>query len=110
MGKAGATSSEATAKWEYGQERKLHKQISGFFTIRNIVFIHSRTDKRTTTATGVPDYIIFLPNLPEICIEVKIGKGELRDGQEKWHAKYKAATGRAVFVVRSLDEVKSLLP
>jgi hypothetical protein len=109
LGKAGVTSAEAVAKHEYGKERKLHQQICQLLNIRNYVYIHSRTDKRATNGAGVPDFIIFRRDQPELCVEVKYGMGSLSEDQMKWAIKYAASTDRLVEIVRSLDEVKTLL-
>lgn len=109
MGKAGVTSSEAIAKYAYGQERKLHQQICQLLDIRNMVYIHSRTDKRATNGAGVPDFIIFLTDKPELCVEVKVGNNKLSEDQIKWADNYERKTGRFVFTVRSLEDLKVLL-
>lgn len=109
LGKGGKTSEEAIAKYQYGQERILHKDIKQLLDIRNMVYVNSRTDKRTTTAKGVPDFIIFQRDKPELCIEVKVSKNNLSDAQELWRSNYYYATGRPVPIVRSLEELKALL-
>ncbi len=98
LGKAGKTNAEAIAKHSYGQERRLHQQIC-----------QSRTDKRATNGAGVPDFIIFRRDQPELCVEVKVGKNELSGDQELWRSNYYFTTGRPVPVIRSLEELKTLL-
>jgi hypothetical protein len=109
LGKAGVTSAEAIAKHSYGKERKLHQQICQLLDIRNMVYVHSRTDKRSHTQPGTPDFIIFHANGPELCVEVKTMAGKVSDDQTRWALKYTTATGRCVFVIRSLEEFKTLL-
>lgn len=41
-----------------GREADLHRQIEVELKHRRWYYVHSRTDKRTTTALGVPDFII----------------------------------------------------
>ncbi len=41
-----------------GPEKDIHELIIGECRKRRWYFVHSRTDRRTTTAIGVPDFII----------------------------------------------------
>jgi len=53
------------------RESEIHDQIIAECRVKGWYFIHSRTDKRTTTAIGVPDFVICLPNGVTWFIEVK---------------------------------------
>lgn len=44
-----------------GKESKLHDQIIAECQRRRWYFVHSRTDRKTTQAKGVPDFIIAAP-------------------------------------------------
>lgn len=109
LGKAGKTSAEAIAKHEYGQERKLHQQIKQLLDIKNLMYVYSRTDKRTTVSKGFPDFCIFRPNSSPMMVEVKVGTNKLSEDQLIWAKKYFECTSGLVFTVRSLEELKALI-
>ncbi len=52
-------------------ESKLHEQIIEHCRSRGWYFVHSRTDRRTTTAIGVPDFMLALPGGVTWWVEVK---------------------------------------
>jgi hypothetical protein len=60
-----------------GPERVLHDRIAADLRERRLYFVHSRTDKRTTTALGVPDFIIALSGGGVLWCEVKRKGGKL---------------------------------
>lgn len=115
LGKAGMTSAEATAKQEERLEKDIHKNISNWLNIRNVFFIRSRMDKRTTNGNGLPDYVVVLPCDPTkegqyfalpscLMVEVKLPKGKLSQDQEDFHANYAYKTNFPVKVVYSLQD------
>lgn len=109
------TSAEALAKQEERLEKDIHKNISGWLHIRNVFFIRSRMDKRTTNGNGLPDYVVVLPaliagNLPRcLMVEVKLPKKKLSQDQEDFHANYLNKTGCRVQVVYSLQDFINLI-
>jgi hypothetical protein len=68
-GKGFATSAEANANHEARSEREIHKQIEQWLNLHGIVYIHSRTDKRTTNAVGLPDFVFVRRCVIAACVE-----------------------------------------
>lgn len=99
-------------------ESDLHDQILAECRKRGWLAIHSRMDKRTTTAIGVCDFIIlrdavyhsksgdYLPKI--LLIECKTRLGKLSPAQQAFQAHAKKL-GHNVQVVRSLQEFLLLL-
>ena len=54
------------------REGDLHDYIIGYCKARGWYYVHSRTDRRTTTAIGVPDFIIATYGGKVLWVEVKI--------------------------------------
>ena len=52
-------------------ESELHQSIEAYCKQRRWYYVHSRMDARTTTAKGVPDFIIALPSGRTLWIECK---------------------------------------
>lgn len=107
LGKAGRTYEECTAQASIKLERELHKLISNELLRRGIFAVHSRTDKRTTNAVGVPDFIFAIGGRP-IAVEVKMPKGVL-SGEQLAVMNQMKATGWNYFVVRSFDDLRLVL-
>lgn len=61
LGKAGVTSSEAQEKCDAKSEKEIHRQIEQWLNLHGVVYIHSRTDRKTTNAVGLPDFIFAWP-------------------------------------------------
>lgn len=57
-------------------EADLHEMVADYCRSRGWYFVHSRLDRRTTTALGVPDYLIFKPLGVVLCLELKRPKGK----------------------------------
>lgn len=78
---------DATPEAFYGKESELHSQIEEELKRRQWLYIHSRTDKRTTTAKGIPDFAIF-PRLSHnddrraVFVECKTRLGKLTPEQQ----------------------------
>lgn len=115
LGKGFKTSAEANAKFEAKNEREIQKHIANYLRLKGIWFAQSRTDKKTTTALGQPDFIAscwlmsgnkLIPR--PIAFEVKYQNGKLSDIQEKVK-NHMELCGWEVFVVRSLQEVIEIL-
>lgn len=89
-----------------GKESELHNQIEDELKRRRWLYIHSRTDKRTTTAKGVPDFAIFpqfsYRNRP-FFVEVKTKTGKLTPEQRAFQVVAELLEYRFV-VCRSFGE------
>src|SRR5438105_15073097 len=84
------------------RESDLHKEFIAWLNARRIPFLHSRTDRRTTTALGDPDFFVLWEGRV-LGIECKIDKNKLSDAQEKRIAYLKQA-GVRVEVARTLQD------
>ncbi len=83
-------------------ERELHQRFSAWLNARWIPFLHSRTDRKTTTACGDPDYLLAL-NGRCLFIEIKVDKNKLSPAQEA-RIGYLRTAGNRVEVCHSLEE------
>jgi len=111
MGKAGLTADEAYAKFADRSEKDLHKLIWAELTRRGIVVIHSRMDRRSTTAKGIPDFCFALPGTAygiPIAVEVKTATGQLTR-EQKITMELMEKNGWETHVVRSFDEFLKIL-
>jgi hypothetical protein len=63
-------------------EHDLHDDIEAYCKGRGWYYVHSRMDKPTTTALGVPDFIIALPEGKTLWVECKRKGGKLRAEQQ----------------------------
>ncbi len=86
-----------------GEEAKLHDAIMAECKARKWQWIHNRMDKRSTTAPGVPDFVILADKGRVFFVECKTRTGKLTTEQQafKHHADY---NGHTVHVVRSPEE------
>lgn len=92
------------AKADAMAEKELHKQIEQWLRMKGVrCIVHSRTDKKTTQAKGVPDFL-FMMRGNAFAIEVKIGNNQLTKEQEAWLVDA-AVDGWICRVVRSLDQL-----
>lgn len=121
MGKAGMTKPEVQAKIDRVSERVVHGQINGWLTTQNIFAVHSRMDRKTTTQTGVPDFMFCIrsktPDLlfigallvvRPIALEVKVNGNILSEDQERVKSKM-LANGWEYYTVYSLAEVVKIV-
>jgi|SRR5882672_2847736 len=86
LGMAGLLASEAQARYDAKSEKQVHTQIENWLRLKDIFFVHSRTDKRTTNQVGLPDFLFAWPFAGEIrpvAIEVKVNGNKLSPAQEK---------------------------
>lgn len=85
------------------READLHEQITRECRHRGWVIVHSRMDRRTTTAVGVTDFVIAADGGRTFWIEAKTRTGKLtREQQATIH--WLQSLGHAASVVRSLEE------
>ena len=86
-----------------GDEGRLHDEITAYCKARNLVFVHSRMDRPSTIAPGLPDFVIAMPGGCTAWVECKTRSGKLT--KEQFTVHYLLATARhLVGVVRSYDE------
>lgn len=62
-------------------ESNLHDEILAYCRQHHCYVVHSRMDRATTNAVGVPDFIVALPGGRTIWIEAKSKKGKLTPAQ-----------------------------
>ena len=112
---------------EHRNEKKLHRDIENLLRLKGIVYVHARTDRKTTQQKGVPDFLFALalqkPSkhdptgatcVPVPCAwEIKTDKAKLRPEQEiMMRDMMRPPNGWYVKVIRSLqeaaDELKAL--
>ncbi len=101
------TAEEAMAKFVARNERELQVCIGNLLRLRGIWFYCARTDKRTTTAKGCPDFL-FAANCHPIAWEVKHGKGKLSADQERTRDAM-IKNGWEWHLVTSVQQAKELL-
>lgn len=107
------TVAERSARADLQLEREIHRLIDLELNRRNIVGIHSRTDKKTSQQVGVPDYLMALWDSERGCarpvaVEVKLPGGKLSDDQIVMRDRM-VRDGWEYHVVYSLEEFKSVL-
>ena len=88
-------------------ERKLHEAILEECRRRGWYVVHSRMDQPTTTAAGVPDFIIAAEAGRTLWIEVKTKRGKLTTQQEATGV-WLRTLGHKHYVVRTIKEFLSL--
>ena len=95
-------------KAERGAERELHVQFENWCRLNDLVVIHSRMDRATTTEKGVPDFAVFA--FERYCfVELKAHPNpekHLSKAQQNWIAKA-AFRGIKVAVVNSVESAIS---
>lgn len=87
-GKEWQTTEEAQAKFEARQERDLHEKFEQWLRLNGIAYVHSRMDRKATTASGTLDFIC-LANSYGCCVEWKVKENPskyLSENQIKWLA------------------------
>lgn len=89
------------------EESKLHQQIEDYCKQRRWYYVHSRMDRATTTALGVPDFIIAAENQTH-WIEAKGPKTKVTREQEgTMH--WLQSLGHNADIVRSFPEFLSVI-
>ncbi len=111
LGKAGKTAEECSEIVLAKREKDVQKHISNWLRQKDIFFFWSRTDRRTTTQPGTPDFAFICfrhrmssdaPSKMMPCaVEVKVGGNKLSPEQEKVR-KQMVENGWNYFVVDSL--------
>lgn len=109
MGKSGITIQEAQAKGDLRREKDLQRNMENLLRQRNLFFVRSRMDRRTTTRKGTPDFIIILPRGRALMVEAKVEGGELSQDQKDVFTDYWNQTGNVVHIVLNLETFKQLL-
>lgn len=96
------------------REKEIHRNIENWLRQREIFYVHSRTDKRTTNAKGVPDFIFAWrlegPGEPAkpTAVEVKVGPNILTNEQIAVRDQMQG-NGWRYHVVSSLPELMAYL-
>jgi hypothetical protein len=83
------------------REQRLHEQILTECHARRWLVIHSRMDRPTTTAKGVPDFVILADNGRLFLVEAKARQGKLSIAQLAFGIQCEYL-GHKVHLVRSL--------
>ena len=74
------TVDEALQKQDRKEELEMHRQLEAYCGHADIAIVHSRTDKKSTTKKGTPDFVL-LWNGRGCAIELKGPHGKLTDEQ-----------------------------
>jgi hypothetical protein len=73
---------EVFEKEDRKNELAMHREFEQWLRLNEIPFVHSRTDKKATTAVGTPDFVI-LSFGKGIAIELKGPGGQLTEAQSR---------------------------
>lgn len=88
-------------------EKELHRQIMSWLRLQGVKgIVHSRCDRPTTQAVGVPDLLLCFRGKP-YAFEVKVGSNQPTTEQLQWLQDLRE-DGWTAAVVRSLDDVIAL--
>lgn len=90
------------------REVDLHDQILDVCRRRGWYVVHSRMDMRTTTAVGVPDFVIAGHDGRTWWIEAKAAKGKLTPEQQAAQL-WLRTLGHTYDVVRSIAEFEEMV-
>jgi len=105
------TSEERASKVDLTLEREIHSLIQNELSRRQVFYIHSRTDRKTTQEPGVPDFILglkFVGQPRPVGIEVKLPGKNLSEDQEIVKAEM-IQCGWHYHLVHSFQEFKDVL-
>ena len=86
---------------------QLHIPIMSWCDHNRVPYIHSRTDKASTTAKGTPDFALFLRG-KAILVECKTRTGKLTPEQLAWKV-VAELQGFTVHIVRDWDSFLALV-
>lgn len=89
-------------------ERALHDEIEAECKRRGWYYVHSRMDRATTTAKGVPDFIIAARNGRTFWIEAK-GRLTKLTAEQAGAIQWLSNFGHRTAVVRSIGEFISII-
>lgn len=73
---------EVFAKEDRKEELEMHRQLQNYCNCHQIACVHSRTDKKSTTRKGTPDFVL-LWNGKGCAVELKGPNGKLSEDQSK---------------------------
>jgi hypothetical protein len=90
-GNAGLTFEQGEANRLARLEREDHRQFIGWLERNEYAYAHNRTDKRSTTNLGVPDFLIGCRI--GLAIEFKRRGARLSAEQEVWRRRHEARGG-----------------
>lgn len=96
------TIEETQEKAARGEELKLHRDFENWCLLNQVPYVHSRTDKKSTIASGWPDFTILYDGRG-CCIEFKATGGCLSNDQKEVIPKLKRK-GVPTLVTCSLAE------
>jgi hypothetical protein len=91
LGKAGRTRIEIDQHNALKLERQDHNLFCGYLERNEYAYAHNRTDKRSTTNLGVPDFLIGCRL--GLAIEFKRPGCHLTPEQEQWRRRHEARGG-----------------
>lgn len=100
---------EAVSGKTTSREKELQEQLANLLNQRNIFYVRSRMDKKTSLPCGMPDFFIFLPNGRFLAVEAKVEGGSLSDDQKRVFDRFWAYTGQVVHVVWCFNDFVELL-
>lgn len=109
MGRAGLTRAECQAVADRRAETALQKDMRNELAQRNLFFVSSRMDKRTTLPKGMPDFFIFPPGGRSLAVEAKVHGGDLSPEQRDVFTRYWQLTGQVVHIVWNFHQFCELL-
>ena len=91
-----------------GQESRLHAAIAEHCASLGWLTVHSAMHQATTTAKGVPDFIIALPGGMTLWVECKTAVGKPTPEQLGWGHRL-SLLGHRWSIVRSMGEFLALV-
>ena len=105
LGAEGVTATEALAKWQGREERKIHDTIERWLTLRQLPYIHARMDQKSTIRKGWPDFTVT--NAGRVaCVEVKAPGGKVSADQSEVLAELIANRTPATVAFSAADAIE----
>lgn len=86
------------------KEDVLHGAIEAYCRSQGWLYVHSRTDKRSTNQCGTPDFIVALPGGVTLWCEVKRGKSTKLTVEQQAFGAWLTKLGHRTVVARSLED------
>lgn len=90
------------------RESDLHEQIIELCRERGFYPVHSRMDRRTSQALGVPDFIIALPGGKTLFLECK-AKGRKATPEQNAAIAHLKSLGHCAEIVNNIERVRELV-
>lgn len=109
LGRGGMTRAECQALADRRAETELQKDMRNELNLRNLFFVSSRMDKKTSLPKGMPDFFITLPGGRGLAVEAKVAGGELSEDQRKVFSRYWEQTKQVVHIVWNFGQFVELL-